>query len=469
MLAPVVPAVTGVSPGLTVHERAASEIEASWWQKRERVRQQPLPRLQLYAFDTSQAADELYAFTYDRKEVRHFYSQSRNNGERMGELEAVEGYGRADIMAIAWTRKGGADFELVFYGHNMISLAEGYVIKSDVRGKLTWVVKLTRLYGEVIRALTSQRLFSAPVYPALASGLKFGLEDPKGGFGTIDIEGSANKMLASEMSKLGLVGKTASAGCFSKSPQAPSMPTPVVPVAAAAMPDISEEDELMAEFLPPPMQSMHQPGRMETGSFFMKQQAEAVTKGIEEKAGFKWTVVHPWDGNRAIAGISKYTPFTVPNASATNTAINIQPVRKVQPVGVIFPTRGTPVAGQGQFVHRMTIEAIPITQALEVTAAHPIAAYHAKLYNNEYDKPFAAVDILPDVRRSADGKTMTASRFLATPSLGHPWIGQSAAETVTIDKRDVRRCVEGEICPWSLDLVSHIEAGVYKLKLGARA
>ncbi len=45
-----------------------------------------------------------------------------------------------------------------------INLAEGYIIKSDVNGKYTWVVKLTRLYGEHIMSLTSQTLFSLPVY-----------------------------------------------------------------------------------------------------------------------------------------------------------------------------------------------------------------------------------------------------------------------------------------------------------------
>ena len=407
--------------------REAAEVNASYWQRRERVRQQPLPRLQLYAFDTTQANDELYAFLYDRKEVRHFYSQSRLNGQRMGELEAVEGYGRADIMAMAWTRKGGADFEIVFYGHNNVNLAEGYVIKSDVNGKLSWVVKITRLYSEHVMALTSRTLFSLPVYTALASGLKFGLDDPRGGFGTLEISSNAvDDELVKSMSALGYN----------------------VDISPKKMPTFKATA-----------------GRGEIGGYFSEKQTFEQSKGVPPQGGDMWCVIRPWDNNYSIGSVASFEsfmPMTPSTALKPKRGIRCVPQVKDGPVGAVFPTRGEPITEQGQFVHRIDIEETPIDDAIGVKPSHAMHMYRAYLHNNTVGGIIGVIDIIPDVQKNADN-TMSSSRLIGTPTVGKDWIGQTAEESVTIDQSDVDRCVKGDICPWSMDLVCVIEAGIYKL------
>lgn len=442
LIAGVVPAATGITAIGNQRSRTlteSAEVDASWWQRRERVRQQPLPRLQLYAFDTTQANDELYTFLYDRKEVRHFYSQSRNDGERMGELEAVEGYGRADIMAMAWTRKGGADFELVFYGHMNKNLAEGYVIRTDVNGSLTWVVKLTRLYGEHIMALTSRTLFSLPVYTALATGLKFGLEDFK-----------ANDYLG-----------------FNVGESTP-IPTPAANAPAEAAVEAGMANMDISDTTLPP--AAVQPGRCETGSFFSTQQTLDVKSGEPELRGDKWTIVRPWDNNHSISGVASFERYN-PYNSLSGNGIRCLPQVKDSPVGVVFPTRGTPVAGMGKLIHRIDVEAVPISGVLGVKAAHAMSAYRAYLYNDDVgakEALFGTIDVVPDARRSPDGKSMTASRFKATPSVGKTWVGE-ADEPIVVDTTDVQRCKEGDVCPWSLDLVCVLESAIHKLESGMAA
>ena len=383
-----------------------------------------MPRLQLYPFDVNQANDELYAFVYERKQVRHFYSQSRNDGERMGELEAVEGYGRADVMAIAWTRRGGADFEIVLYGPMNVNLATGYVIQTDVAGKLTWVVKLLRVHGDHIRVTTSRTFFSLPIYTALASGLKFGLEDKVSN------------------DYLGFNAKEA---------------TPSATEATSAMAGLDVSDT----HLPP---SMVQPGRCETGSFFSTQQSLGAERGEPVMGGDKWTVVRPWDNDASISGVALFERYNPP-ASIEGTGMRCVPQVKDAPIGVVFPTRGTPVAGMGKFVHRMEIESVPIKSVLGVEAAHTMSAYRAHLYNDDVGALYGVVDVVPDVQRSNDGKTMSATRFKATPALGKTWVGEED-DPVTIDAIDVKRCKEGDVCPWSLDLVCVLESAIHKLEMG---
>lgn len=414
-----------IIPSKTV-ARDAADVDASWWKRRDRQRQQPLPRLQLYAFDTTQANDELYAFFQEREKVRDFYSQSRTDGQRMGELEAVEGYGRADIMAIAWSRKGGADFVVRFIGHMDKILAEGYVIKTDVDGKFTWVVKLVRLYGEHILSLSSRTLFSLPMYTALASGLKFGLEDPSGGYGTIKIESAA--------------------------------------VAAAVQAPVAIPDMKLSEAKLPP--AAMQPGRCETGSFFSTQQSLGVDRGEKTRRGDKWTIVRPWDQNTSVNAVASYERYN-PTTGPAGLGMRCVPQVKDSPVGVIFPTRGTPVSGMGKFVHRIDIEAVPIKSAMGLEATHAISAYRAYLYNDDIGMLVGTADIIPDARRNKDGKTISAARYIATPSVGRAWVG-TGAESITIDSTDVKRCKEGDVCPWSLDLVCVIESAIHKMELGQR-
>ena len=63
---------------------------------------------------------------------------------------------------------------------------------------------------------------------------------------------------------------------------------------------------------------------------------------------------------------------------------------------------------------------------------------------------------------------MTADHLVAIPSLGSPWMKEDG-ETVTIDKTDVENIRNGSFCPWSLSVVSVLEAAVYKLTVGKRA
>ena len=410
----------------------------SWWGRRQVQRQQPLPRLQLYAFDPSQANDELYAFVYDRKEVRYFYAQSRNDGQRMGELEAVEGYGRADIMAITWTRKGGADFELRFIGRDDLSLAEGYVIKTDVNDRLAWVIKLTRLYGEHIRALTSKTLLSLPVYTALATGLKFGLDDPK-----------ANDYL-------GLRSETAE--------ETPPATTEAIAdgmsnlsMASADIGIAPMPSSVPKGALPPPLQ---QSGPLRT---FNSYPGDGPIKG-----GDKWCVVRPWDTNQAIVGVARYEQFQpiVDPGKPIKTAMRCIPQVKDAPVGVIFPTRGRPIIDDGRFVHSIEVEATPIDSALGASTATGLSVYRAYLYNNNMDDVMGVVDIVPDAKHDAVSDTIKASRFIATPTMGKPWIGLERGTSVVVTDEDVRRCREGEVAPWSMDVMCVIEAAMFKLATG---
>lgn len=428
------------------HRAAASAVEPtdSWWTRKQVQKQQPLPRLQLYTFDTSQAVDELYAFLYDRKEVRHFYSQSRINGQRMGELEAVEGYGRADIMAIAWTRKGGADFEVEFIGHNMLNLANGYIIKSDVRGVLSWVPKLTRLYGEHIMSLTSSTLLSLPTYTALATGLKFGLEDPRGGHGSLAVAPSAE-------------------------PAPEETPTAAqtegfIDIGLNAAFGPSEELDRLS------LRPAHtrELGRCEVGSHFSHMATIDEAKGVKANGGDKWSIVRPWDNNHsigAVASFEAFTPMTAPSGKA-KTGVRCSPKIKDAPVGVIFPIRGEPDMEDGQYVHRIEIEATPVTESRGVQASHKMSVYRAYLYNDAIGGIIGVADVIPDVRRSADGKTMKASRFIATPALGKKWIGDRPGDEITVEKADADRCVQGGVAPWSMDLVCVVEAAIYKLGTG---
>jgi len=418
-------------------ERDAAEIDSSWWKRRERVKQQHLPRLQLYAFDTTQANQELYMFLYDREDVRHFYVQSRRNGERMGEIEAVPGRGRQDIMAIAWRRKGGADFEVILYGHMNLQLAEGYIIKSDVQGKYTWVIKLTRLYGEHVMSLTSQTLLSLPVYTALASGLKEGLEDPIANDYLGFNENVAEKVPTAEPVQAPLPEASVEAGM--------------------------EELNITDVKLPP---SAAPPGRCETGSFFSTQQSLAASRGEKSTRGDKWTIVRPWDNNASIGSVASFERY-IPSGSEVGLGMRCSPQVSDAPIGIIFPTRGTPVASMGKFVNLIDIESIPIISALGLEATNAMSAYRAYLYNTDIDIMVGIADIIPDARRNADGKSMTSKRYLATPSKGKTWVG-AGTDPIIIDATDIKRCKDGDVCPWSIDLVCVIESAIHKIEMDRR-
>lgn len=209
-------------------------------------------------------------------------------------------------------------------------------------------------------------------------------------------------------------------------------------------------------------------GRCETGSFFKAHQAIGVEKGEVPQGGDLWTTLRPWNNNIRISTVASFERYVPMKVGTGGGGMRCTAQVKDAPIGQIFPVRGNATIGNGQFVHSMEIESIPIKSVLGVTAAHRMAAYRAYLYNNEERVAIGAIDIVPVARRVGDGKKMTASYLVALPSLGSPWVGGDG-ETITIDDKDVKNIRSGSFCPWSLSVVSVLEAAVYKLAVGRRA
>lgn len=209
-------------------------------------------------------------------------------------------------------------------------------------------------------------------------------------------------------------------------------------------------------------------GRCETGSFFKSQQAIGVEKGEVPQGGDLWTTLRPWNNNLRISTIASFERYYAMNAGTGGGGMRCTAQVKDAAIGQIFPVRGNATIGNGQFVHHMEIESIPIKSVLGVTAAHRMAAYRAYLYNNEERVAIGAVDIIPGARLLPNDKKMTADHLVALPSLGSPWVGADG-EIITIDKTDVENIRNGNFCPWGLTTISVLEAAVYKLTVGKRA
>lgn len=164
-----------------VTRMAPSQEEAidGWFSSRRRSSSQVVPRVESYAFDPyTQAKPYLYSFTRDALEPRIHYTQNRQDGRYVGTVETTAtGAPRTFVTGLLWQKHGGADLSFKMMGTNtsLPPVANGYCKMTDVEGKLRWVAVVTRLHGKDILSEQTERLFSLPVFEALATGVAYGL------------------------------------------------------------------------------------------------------------------------------------------------------------------------------------------------------------------------------------------------------------------------------------------------------
>lgn len=404
--------VSQTIPLLSSRATATATAPATFWQRRDVRHDAPkhdAPTRHL-PINRNLEKDKSFVFLHEGQD-RSFFSQSTNNGDAIGEMASV------DVMAAVWTRRTEDEvFDVVLLGHESVHVLSGVVTK---RG-LDWGLQPTK--GNHL-ALLSQNLHSA-----LSAGIDFGIEKEK-------------------------------APPPAPTPTlAPPMPTGTTGAEAEVATSLSK-----IEVSPPEAQSVL--GRCEVGSYFSTQQTLAAEGGEVEQRGDKWSIVRPWDDNVSIKGVAEFSRFEATSADA-GASMKVAPQKDRSAIGILFPTRGRPTAGMGALVSSFELTRMPIGTVLGAEPEPWMAAYLVKAYD-ETGTIIGVVDVVPDTRR-VNETTVTASRFIATPAIGKQWIGTPGVseDVITIDKEDVDRCRNGDICPWSLDFICILESAIMKLQIG---
>jgi hypothetical protein len=404
----------------------------SWFSRREK-QSQVKPRVSSYAFDPyTQARPDLYSFQRDSMEPRIYYVQMRTDQKYMGSVEATAmGEPRAWVTNIDWHNVGGANmqFKMIGTNTNLPPVAEGYCKLTDIGvadgavfGKLGWIAEITRLHGkDIVAAQTEERLFSLPLFEAVATGVAFGQYE-------------SDSKLRLTYPELGIMS-----------------PAPGQDAHASGIKVDASDFELnkaMANVALAP------PGSNLINTKKMLPSPSTLASGSPPP----WLITNAINSNLNVEQSHTYvstSPFHMEVSHNTDG----------QPIGAILPMRQpVHILRDGMTVQRMTIYETPVKYH-EYPNVKGISQYNVDLYCRVHasgTKPAATLTVAPVAMKNEKGN-LSLRYHVTKPKLGTRWADGDISTVV--GESEVEHALTRSAF-WDKRLHSSIEVAMYKMRVG---
>lgn len=430
------------------------EATEGWFSRREK-RAQVIPRVEAYAFDpATQARDELYHFERDAPEPRVFYSQVRKDDGRLGELETTAtGNPRTSVMKIDWHKYSGGvyDFEMKAEGYpDGRVICEGYCKKTDVGGALRWVAVVTKLHEMDLPASQSDRLFSSPLYEAIATGVAWGLWED-------------------DNTKEGRAIKLAHPGLASGRPR----PSDYDPASDRRGGQFKKD----TRFGRVPLEHILGLGRMDKSAADVSKSLDDLSiapsstglvanmdtkpsiHGVEAE---RWMKTHAEDVNRGAENDSHFSRYD-PDDGYEGHGMEVVPKAGVPALGAIFPIRmpDVNVVTDGMPIVKMRVIETPVKFDADPELTM-VSRYEVELYSAGRTAPTATLSVNPVAYPKPTGVGLALDHHDTMPKKGTPWLVAEREMIVVIDS-DIKR-VSTDTPGWDPRLHATVEAAMYKLR-----
>lgn len=431
-----------------------------WFRKAEQ-RTQVAPRVQMYAFDPMfMTQPDLYFFERDGQPLpRKFYKQTRRNKQkesgvrydRLGNLtDTANGDKPISIYTIEWEKKSGNNLDFEMYDREMRLVVEGYCKTTDYGGAYKWVAVITQLHGADLPLDQGARLFSYPLYEALATGVSFGVwyEDKKiqekfpnlGQGRPRDDERELNEALERN-TRL-------------RARRRAGIPTPAKLNAAV-------------EDLEPGIAGLEVASAASVGAPASEEPFVVPPPSRSSVGAVLGRVVRPPDVNRSANTDTVFDRYT-PEGGVTGAGMVARPSKRIVALGAIYPIRDTDVdiRTDGLCITRMNVEATPVKFG-DDPGLKGIARYTVRLYADAQREPVGTLAVTPaavptsaDEQRRNGGRTLRVPAYIARVAAGSRWT-VPGKEEITVTADDVETVYHEPV--WDARLMESVEAAIYQL------
>ena len=417
------------------------------------------PRVQMYAFDPMfMTQPDLYFFERDGEPIpRKFYKQTRRNKQkesgvrydRLGNLmDTAKGDAPISIYTIEWEKKSGNNIDFEMYDREMRLIVEGYCKTTDYGGSYKWVAVITSLHGADLPLDQTARLFSYPLYEALASGVSFGIwyEDkeiqnkyPTMGQGRPrDDERELNEALERNTR----LRARRRAGIPTPAKLSAGVEEDVEPGIAglAVRPAQRAAATTDAAVIVPP------PPRPNVAAVLAR-------------------TVRPPDVNRSANTETVFDRYT-PESGITGAGMEARPSERVVALGAIYPIRSSDVdiRTDGVCITRMAVEATPV-KFDDDPKLKGVARYTVRLYADAESEPVGTLAVTPaamplPLAQQQDGRKLHVPAYVARVAEGSRW-SVPGKEELTVTADDVETVFNEPV--WDTRLMQSVEATMYQL------
>ena len=452
----------------TASQPADTQGLFSGWDKKEEQRVQVAPRKQLYAFDPIFMTDpNIYMFERNNQPLpRKFYRQTRKNKpadgnvgyDRLGNLTVTaKGNPATSIYIIEWERRADADLVFKMYGEAKSLVVEGYCKKTDYGGQFKWVAVVTELHGGDLPADQSERLFSYPLYGALASGVSFGIwyddEETQRKFPNMGsgVPRDEERDLRESMSRNARLRSRRRAG----------IPTAQTKIDASLADDLVGMPVATTGTLP--IEAVPAPALAPAPAPAMAPNPNRDADDEDARGAVRASIARPANRNANAKLQNHFVRFT-PKGKSHGAGMGVYPAGLNMVLGAIFPIRRTiDIRADGLCITYMTIVETPVKFAHD-PALKGVSRYTVKLFADGVEAPVGTLAVTPDARPQPGAQARLKLVYHKTQlEVGSVW-NVPGAEDIVVTDADAND-VATRTPAWDRRLMSTIEASMWQLRM----
>lgn len=429
------------------------------WFKKKEPRVQIEPRVEGYAFDPLFMTDPtIYQFERGGQPLpRRFYKQTRKNKAAPGEVRydhlgsvarTANGDDSISIYVIEWEKHAGGVLDFEMFDKNMNVIVVGYCKQTDYGGAFKWVVVVTKLHGMDIPADQGPRLFSYPLYGALASGVSFGIwyenrelqtKFPNMGAG---VPRDDERELRDAMDRNARLSARRKAGISTAH-------------------EFTQHKTLS---LAGAMDELHVSTTGEPAAAAAEVKPSAPDE--DPRGAALASLVRVSDRNTTAKLESQGVRFDPPG-KAKGAGMLVRPEGDSVALGAIYPMRTKmDIRHDGLCITRIKMIETPV-RFKEDQKLTGVSRYEVELFTDGVEKPVATLAVLPEAYPSrADSSRLVLSHHTTKLKVGSRWV-LPGIEEHTVTKEDAEN-VATKVPVWDCKMSQSIEATMWKLRFQNR-
>lgn len=456
------------APNSDEHDEASTAGLFGWFKKAEQ-RVQVAPRKEVYAFDPMFMTDpNIYKFERDGQPIpRRFFKQTRQNKPSSGEVrydrlgsvgKTANGDNAISIYTIEWEKHSGGVLDFEMFDKHMNLIVVGYCKQTDYGGHFKWVAAVTKLHGMDIPADQGPRLFSYPLYGALASGVAFGTwyenqeiqrAFPNMGAG---VPRDDESELRNAMDRNARIRARRRANI-------PTAQTKIASALADGVAGLQVADKPSATGIAPPPAAA-KPKAAPTAPATLVE-AVAPDSDRDPRGARIASIAQVAERNTDAKEQSEFVRYN-PEGKAKGAGMHVTPAGRGVALGAIYPIRSPiDIRADGLCITSMRMVETPVKFTTD-SSLKGVSRYEAELYADEVREPVGTLVVLPEAYTTATG-ALALRHHTTKLKTGSQW-NIPGAETIKVTDADVETVATAKPA-WDPRLVETIEATMWSLRM----